>query len=51
MAPWSCCFFFFLAFFAALDDRCCHMETGLAGGVPVDEIRVAAGPPAVPAEG
>ena len=41
---------FFLAFFVVVDDRCCHMGTGLPGGVPVDRIRVAGGPPAAPAE-
>ena len=43
--------FLFLPFFVAVDDRCCHMGTGLPGGVPVDGIRVAGGPPAAPAEG
>ena len=40
-----------LAFFVAVDDRCCHTGTGLPGGKPVDGIRVAGGPLAAPAEG
>ena len=39
---------FFLALFVAVDD---YMGAGLPGGVPVDEIRVAGGPPPAPAEG